>query len=201
MNEFNDIASMEEEIIWNDIEMKEMNTIMELSRQLRTFLKYKEKVIKLRFRSSFTSSVTNDVTKFMKKIEKLYDIAHKFIEILKSVTKYADSIEQGIQYQILNPHKSSILQLIDILKKLSTLIHYFSEYELHDHLDSLKLIIKLAREVCKVKKYLDFDLEEFYTELELNYEGLEEELEDLISNKAPKETVQVKKRLTERVRS
>ena len=200
MNEFNDIASMEEEIMWNDIEMKEMNTIMELSRQLRTFLKYKEDIIKLRFRSSFTPSVNNDETKFMKKIEKLYDIAHKFIEILKNVTKYADSIEQGIQYQILNPHKSSILQLIDILKKLSPLIHYFSEHKLQDHLDSLKLIIKLAREVCKVKRYLDFDLEEFYAELELNYERLEEELEDLISKKAPKEMVQAKKILKEKVR-
>ena len=200
MSEFYDNAFMEEETMWKDIEMKEVNTIMELSRQLRTFLKYKEKIIKIRFISSFTPPINNDVTKFRKEIKKLYDHAYKFIEILKNITKFADSIEQGIQYQRLNPDKSSILQLIAILKKLSTLIHYFSEHKLFDQLDSLKLIIKLAKEVYNVKRYLDFDLEEFYAELELNYEGLEEELEDLISKKAPTEKVRAKKVLAERVR-
>ena len=60
------------------------------------------------------------------------------------------------------------------------LLHYFSEESLHDHPKFLKFNITLAKNICLVKKCLHAQFNEFFEELEINYDNLEGELEDLI---------------------
>lgn len=204
MNEIYDDSYMEEDLEdlqWKYLEVEGLNTITELSRQLRTFLKFKEQIIKHRFRSSFTPTVNRDVTKFMKAKKDLREIASNFIQILKEIRKDADSVEQGIQYHVMNLNNPSLSQLIEVTKRLFLLIHHFSEQEIHDHLRILKLLISLAGEACMVKKCLDIDLEVFYVELEFCYEELEDELEEMIHQKNTQDKTPSKKVLEERLRS
>jgi len=204
MNEGYDDSYIEEDLDdlrWKYFEVEGLNTITELSRQLRSFLKFKEQIIKHRFRSSLTPPANHDIVKFIEDKKFLYEIASRFVQLLKEVKKDADSVEQGIQYHALNPNNSSLRQLIEITKKLLLLIHNFSEQELYNHLSLLKLLISLAREACLVKKCLDIDLEVFYVELELSYEELGEELEEIIDQQNKQDRTPSKKVLEEMLRS
>ena len=177
------------------------NKIRELSRQLRTFLKYKSDVIKHRFCSPFTLPVNRDHSTFLRQKQELHDTAFKFIHILKDIKKNAQSLEQEIQVLAMRFDSTSLKQLIESSNKVFLLIHSFSEQDLHDHPELLHFIVKLAREASVVKKCLDFPLNEFYAELELNYEGLDYELEDLVPEKYSREKLNRKEAIKERVRS
>jgi hypothetical protein len=194
-----DIGEGIEDIQWKWFEKECINTITELSRQLRTFFKFKEQLIICRFRSSFIPAVNRDLSKFRKKKKELQDKAPENIQILKHIKKQAQSVEQGIRQYSMRTESTLLHQLIEITRKLFVLIHYFSEQELHDHARLLKLVVKLVREACLVKKSLDFDLGEFYAELELNYEMLEEELEEMLFEKVSQDRIRKEKTLEERV--
>jgi hypothetical protein len=178
-----------------------LTAVKDLSRQLRSFLKFKEQVVKYRFRSSFTPPVNRDIPKFTKDENALYEIASKFIKILKQIKKDAESIAQGIQNHAMNPNSSLLCQLIDVMKKLFILIHKFSEQELYDHSQLLKFIVSLAREAYLVNKYLDLETKEFLLELELGYEELEEDMEEMLSQRDQLKYKNAKKQLEERLRS
>jgi len=80
------------------------------------------------------------------------------------------------------------------------LLHSFSEESLHDQPKFLKFSVILAQHLCLVKKCLNAQFSEFFEELEINYNNLEEELEDLIQI-APVKKKQSKKQLEERLTS
>ena len=71
-------------------------------------------------------------------------------------------------------------ELSRISRKLSILLHYFSEEDLHGHPKFLKFSVVLAQHLCLVKKCLNAQFSEFFEELEINYNNLEEEIEELI---------------------
>ena len=73
-----------------------------------------------------------------------------------------------------------------------------SEESLHDHPKFLKFNITLAKNICLVKKCLYAQFNEFFEELEINYDNLEGELEDLIGTTTFKKE-QPKKQLEERL--
>lgn len=190
-----------DDLTWEYHGINEFNVIADLSRQLRSFLKYKEQVVKFRFRSSSKPPVKWDEIQFMKDKNKLYDVASEFIHILKEIKKEANSITQGIKYCKMNPNCTSLRHLIEVMKKLYILIHKYSEQELCDYPYLLKLVVSLAREVCSVKKCLDLDIKEFLLELELGYEGLEAEMEGMLSKQTIQEKLNSDKVLEERLRS
>jgi hypothetical protein len=204
MNEIYDDSYLDDEtddLIWKYQGIDEFTAVKDLSRQLRSFLKFKEQVVKYRFRSSFTPPVNRDIPKFTKDENALYEIASKFIKILKQIKKDAESIAQGIQNHAMNPNSSLLCQLIDVMKKLFILIHKFSEQELYDHSQLLKFIVSLAREAYLVNKYLDLETKEFLLELELGYEELEEDMEEMLSQRDQLKYKNAKKQLEERLRS
>jgi len=187
--------------LFNDwYEIEGVRKIKELSRQLRTFFNYKTEVIRYRFRSSpiIVENYTN--TKFFSQKQKIESITYEYITMLKKLKKNTQTLEQGIRSLFFGNNKIQLKNLSEITEKLFMLLHYFSEESLHDHPKFLKFNVILAKNICLVKKCLYAQNSEFFEELEINYNILEGELEDLIGI-TPVEKEQSKKQLEERLTS
>jgi len=187
--------------LFNDwYEIEGVRKIKELSRQLRTFFNYKTEVIRYRFRSSpiIVENYTN--TKFFSQKQKIESITYEYITMLKKLKKNTQTLEQGIRSLFFGNNKIQLKNLSEITEKLFMLLHYFSEESLHDHPKFLKFNVILAKNICLVKKCLYAQYSEFFEELEINYNILEGELEDLIGI-TPVEKEQSKKQLEERLTS
>lgn len=187
-----------EEVIYEWYEIEGVRRIKELSRQLRTFFNYKTEVIRYRFRSnlSTTENITN--LKFFTQKQKIESLSLKLISLLKNIKKNGQSLELGIRSLYFEDNKTHINNLLEIIEKVFILIHYFSEENLHNHPKFLKFIIKLAQNICLVKKSLHAQFREFFEELEINYNNLDGELEGL-NETIPIEKEYSKKQLEERL--
>jgi hypothetical protein len=192
------IESEFEEIfnIWYEIEG--VKKIKELSRHLRIFFNYKTEVIRYRFRSSPFPAKNCANTKFFSQKQKIESFTYEYITILKKLKTNTQTLEQGIRSLFFWNNKIQLKNLLVITEKLFILLHYFSEESLQDHPKILKFNITLAKNICLVKKCLYTQFNEFFEELEINYNNLEGELEELIG-KTPIEKEQSKKQLEERL--
>ena len=187
--------------IFNDwYEIEGVRKIKELSRQLRTYFNYKTEVIRYRFRSNSISLENETITKFFTQKQKIESLSNEFITLLKCIKKYGQTLEQGIRSLFFGDNKTLLNKLLEITEKVSILIHFFSEKSIHDYPRFLKFIVVLEKNICLVKKCLLVQFSEFYGELEINYHGLEVELEDLIEV-TPIKKKQSKKQLEERLTS
>ena len=186
---------------FNDIyEIEGVRKIKELSRQLRTFFRYKTEVIRYRFRSIPNFAEKDANTKYYSQKQEIESLTREFISLLKKFKKNGQTLEQGIQALFFDNNKTPLNKLSEITEKLSTLLHYFSEESLHVHPKFLKFNVTLAQHLCVVKKYLNARFYEFFEELKINYNNLEAELEDLIEVTPIKKT-QSKKQLEEKLTS
>ncbi len=183
----------------NWYEIEGTNKIKELSRQLRTFFNYKAEVIRYRFRPSPNLAENDTNTKYLSRKQEIESLTHEFIIFLKKFKKNGQTLEQGIQTLFFDNNKTRLNKLSEISEKLFILLHYFSEESIHDHPKFLKFNVILAQNICLVKKCLNAQFSEFFEELEINYNNLEGELEDLIEttlNKQKKSLKQLEERLT-----
>ena len=183
----------------NWYEIEGTNKIKELSRQLRTFFNYKAEVIRYRFRSSPNLADNDTNTKYLSRKQEIESLTHEFIIFLKKFKRIGQTLEQGIQTLFFDNNKTRLNKLSEISEKLFILLHYFSEESIHDHPKFLKFNVILAQNICLVKKCLNAQYSEFFEELEINYNNLEGELEDLIEtmlNKQKKSLKQLEERLT-----
>ena len=194
------IESEYEEIFNDWYEIEGTRKIKELSRQLRTFFNYKTEVIRYRFRSNLFPAKNCTNTKFFSQKQKIESITYEYITMLKKLKKNTQALEQGIRSLFFSNNKIQLKNLLVITEKLFMLLHYFSEESLHYHPKFLKFNVMLAKNICLVKKCLYAKSSEFFEELEINYNNLEEELEDLIGT-TPVEKEQSKKQLKERLTS
>ena len=169
-----------DEIFNGCYELEGARKIMELSRQLRTFFNYQAEVIRYRFRPSSQLAENYTNTKFVGRKKETESLTHEFITTLKKLKKPHQTLEEGIRSLFFNKEKTLLNKLSKISRKLSILLHYFSEENLHDHPKFLKFNVILAQHLCLVKKCLSAQFSEFFEELEINYNNLEEELEKLI---------------------
>jgi len=197
--EDSDFSSEYDEIFNDWYEIEGIRKIKELSRQLRTFFNYKTQVIGYRFQSNSISYETT--TKFLTQKQKVESLAYEFITLLKKVKKLGQTLEEGIRSLYYENDKSQIKRLSAINEKLSILIHIFSEESIHDHPRFLKFIIVLGKNICLVKKCLNAQFSEFYKELEINFHGLEVELESLLEKTPRLKTKKPKKQLEGRLTS
>ena len=192
----------EYEEIFNDLyEIEGARKIKELSRQLRTFFNFKAEVIRYRFRSSpsFTENDTN--TSYYTQKREIESLTREFMTLLRKTKKNGLSLEQGIQSLFFDNYKTPLNKLSEITEKLAMLLHYFSEVSLHNHPRFLKFIVVLAQNIFLVKKCLNTQSSEFFEELELNYNGLERELEILLKNTPSVKIKKPKKQFEERLTS
>jgi len=174
------------EEIFNDwYEIEGARKIKELSRQLRTFFNYKKEVIRYRFRTNphLTENCKN--TKFFSRKQEIETLTHEFMTMLKKLKNSTLTLEEGIRSLFFNNNRTPINRLSGITEKISILIHYFSEENIHDHPRLLKFVVVLAKNICLVKKCMYTQFREFYTELEINYHSLEGELVSL-TEKTPR---------------
>ena len=137
---------------WHEIEG--VRKIKELSRQLRTFFNYKAELIRYRFRSNILPAKNCKDPKFFSQKQKIESRTHEFISLLKKIKKTGQTLEQGIRSLYSNNCKTRIKELSVITEKLSILIHSFSEESIHGHPRFIKFIVKLAQNICLVKKKL-----------------------------------------------
>ena len=188
--------------IFNDwYEIDGARKIIELSRQLRTFFNYKAEVIRYRFRPSPSLAEKDINTTSYTQKQEIESLTREFMTLLRKIKKNGLSLEQGIQALFFDNCKTPLNKLSEITEKLSMLLHYFSEVSLHDHPRFLKFIVVLAQTIFLVKKCLNAQFSEFYGELEINYNGLEGELETLLEN-TPSVKIKIpKKQLEERLTS
>ena len=193
------IEDSEYDGIFNDwYEIEDVRKIKELSRQLRTFFNYKTEVIRYRFRSTPNLAENDTNTKYYSRKQEIESLTREFIIVLKKLKKNGQTLEQGIQSLYFENNKLQISKLSVITEKLSMLLHYFSEESLHIHPKFLKINVMLAQSICLVKKCVFVQFSEFFEELEINYNNLEVELEDLIET-TPIKKKQSKKQLEERL--
>ncbi|MHA1105940.1 MAG: hypothetical protein ACTSPN_09520 [Promethearchaeota archaeon] len=189
------------EEIFNDwYEIEGVRKIKELSRQLRTFFNYKTEVIRYRFRSTPNLAENDTNTKYYSRKQEIESLTREFIILLKKLKKNGQTLEQGVQALFFGNVKTLLKKLSEITEKLSTLLHHFSEESLHTHPKFLKFSVSLAQDICLVKKCLNARFNDFFEELETNYNNLEVELEDLIEV-TPIKKKQSKKQLEERLTS
>jgi len=193
------IGSEYDEIFNDWFEIEGARKIKELSRQLRTFFNYKAEVIRYRFRPNPNLTENNTNSTVYTKKQEIESLTHKFIILLKKFKKNGLTLEQGIQSFFFDNCKTPLNKLSEITEKLFILLHYFSEESLHCHPKFLKFIVILAQNIFLVKKCLNSQFSEFYKELEINYSGLERELERLLEN-TPSVKIKIpKKQLEERL--
>ena len=194
------IESEYEEIFNDWYEIEGARKIKELSRQLRTFFNYKTELIRYRFRSSPNLAENYTNNKFLAQKQKIESLSDEFITLLKKIKKHRQSLEQGIRSLFFNNNKTVLNKLSEITEKLSILLHYFSEECIHDHPRFLKFIIVLAQNICLVKMCLYAEFSEFYGELEVNYNGLNGEMEILLEETLGDKIKKTKNQLEERLR-
>lgn len=167
---------------WYSVEGE--NQIKELSRQLRTFLNYKNSMILLRY------SISNDIVTIEKRItinqyEKLLNnLASQLIDLLKVL----GLVKRGISEYIVKllerlkakPANNSDIQEFKKLKKLIgeiwKLIHIISELEIHSNRALFKRIIIIVQICCEIEIVLMPLFSNFFQELRISYNHLEEEL-------------------------
>ena len=190
-----------DEIFNNSYEIEGVRKIKELSRQLRTFFNYKTEVIRYRFRSSPNLAENYTNPKFFDQKQKIESLTHDFITMLKKLKNNTQTLEEGIQSLFFDNDKTQLKRLLAITETLSILIHSLSEESIQNHPRFLKFIVVLAKNICLVKKSLNAQSSEFFGELEINYHGLEEELEILLEKRPSADTNKPKKQLEERLTS
>ncbi|TKJ20227.1 MAG: hypothetical protein CEE42_14925 [Promethearchaeota archaeon Loki_b31] len=170
---------------WYSLEGSE--SLIELSRQFRTFFNYKYLIIRSKFsRINKSTKIAND-DKIISCKNNIFNLSSQLINLLNEIGVENGNIIEKIQ--ILEqkvgrlPTKPNTL----LLKKIKILgeeiwknLHIISELELYYHPKLLKIAISVANIVSSVKGAYNLILLDFFIELRRNYLQLEKEIE--ISN-------------------
>lgn len=168
------------------LEIEGINRVKELSRQLRTLFNYKAEVIQYRFQ--VTAPSNHDlksncaISKFYTQKREIESLSQEFISLLNNIKRDDTSLEQEIYNLHFKKNLKKLQNLSYVTEKIFTLIHVFSEDNIHDHPKFLKFIVVLTQHLCFVRKCLNVECYPFYEELEINYRNLEKELEYLLGD-------------------
>ena len=209
MNFHNEISYLEfeeDEIFLSWYEVEGVRTIKELSRQIRTLLKYRAAIIQYRFRSNHINPITTPNIKFLETKNKFESLALKFIKLLRNIKDFTGNLGGGYQYLLahISSNKTENLllkKLEDVTNHLFIQIHYFSEQKISEHPSFFKMIVILAQEVCETRKYLKKQFSGFYEELGKNYHNLEKELSILIPSGVQEKFNERKRKIGEMIKS
>jgi len=165
--------------------------ITEHSRQIRTLLNFKCATIRYFYRKNTEISINVQKSIFFKTKNEFELLGLQFIKVIKKVKAITGVLEDGIQTiqsNVVSRNKNAkacLMELNNIIEKLYVKIHYFSEQDIYKFPRFLKVLIRVAYEVCMVKKCLKKHYSEFYQELGENYFNLEKELLVMIPSEVP----------------
>jgi len=190
---------------WYSLEGSE--SLIELSRQFRTFFNYKYLIIRSKFLkiNKLTKIANND--KIISCKNNIFNLSSQLINLLNEIGVENGNIIEKIQ--ILEqkvgrlPTKPNTL----LLKKIKILgeeiwenLHKISELELYYHPKLLKIAISVANIVSSVKGAYNLILLDFFIELRRNYLQLEKEIEISNSYSIESEKYNEKREMRSKVR-
>ena len=157
--------------------------IIELSRQLRTYLNYRSSLIRGNLFNFQKKNIDYKNEKLMKHKEDLISLSSRYVALLNNEIIEKKNIKKKLLYLIekvkkhLNNYDINLLKEIKVLnQKLWIILHLLSEYDLSHHPDLLKLIIKIAGICSSAASVFYYALSHFYEEIARNYQQMEEEL-------------------------
>jgi len=159
-------------------------SLIELSRQFRTFFNYKYLIIRSKFsKINKPTKIAND-GKIISCKNNIFNLSSQLINLLNEI-----GVENGNiigKIQILEQKVGRLPTRPDtlLLKKIKILgeeiwenLHIISELELYYHPKLLKIAISIANIVSSVKGAYNLILLDFFIELRRNYLQLEKEIE------------------------
>lgn len=176
----------EDQIYYDDIIEITENRITELSRQLQTFLNNKKATIRAicsDFGNSPNLSSTNSIHKWeeelklrirdytsylKKKLLPNEDFKLKFLCLAETAKSSPNSVETKLFKEFLR-NKIRLWQILHILSGL----------EIHQRPQLLKLVIKTLTQLCYDEKELNEIIPDFFRQIQLNYEQLDQQFEQL----------------------
>jgi hypothetical protein len=175
-------------IEWYNIEGSEQ--IIELSRQLRTFLNYKTSLICIRYSSSQNCPNNIKNSSIFKQKNRLISLTSEFISLFKTMGTESGTISEKIN-TLMDRSKiqrdSLDIKLLKDIKNISVklwrTLHVLSELQLQNYSELFKISINLATILCSINPVFFPIYSDFYNELKLNYLALEEELAVLLASK------------------
>ena len=167
---------------WYSLEGNE--SLIELSRQFRTFFNYKYLIIRSKFsKINKSTKITNDNKIFSCK-SSILNLSSQLINLLNEIGVENGNIIDKIQILQQNIGIIPVEHDILILKKIKILaeeiwenLHIISELELFYHPKLLKIAMSIANIVSSVKGAYNLILLDFFIELRRNYLQLEKEIE------------------------
>lgn len=176
---------------WYSIEGS--NRISELSRQLRSYLNYKNAIIRYRFTGSQKANNILNNDSILKRGSELFSEYSRYTVLLNKIG--ADEVSIVKQILILKNKvqiQPNALE-INLLKEIKRIdgnmwenLHILSEFELHYHPQLLHMAIKVACILSSVEGVFFSLFTDFYSELKNSYLQLEKELSELLCLKEDK---------------
>ena len=170
---------------WYSIEGAER--LNELSRQLRTFINFKTSLIHLRFSKSEISNTYSEIENFNKRKNEVINSMLKLIALLKKLgiedKNISEKIEKILEKSRILPQNSELNKIKEI-KSLNhniwTLVHIFSELEIHKTPKFFETILNISTILCQVSAPLFLPFKRFYNELRADYLLLDDELLNIL---------------------
>lgn len=174
--------------------------ISELSRQLRSFLNYKSKIIRFRFSKTQESDDILKKDPIIKWENELFSQSSRHAKLLNTIGVEEITVKEKILILMekvkIQPNNFEI----NLLKKIKLLggeiwkiLHILSELEIHCYPRLLQMAIRIASFSCGAESAFFWPFSHFYEELKINYLKLEKELSGLLQLKED-EQFEVKKK-------
>lgn len=157
--------------------------IIELSRQLRTYLNYRSSLIRGNLVNFKNENISYKTENLLKNKQKLISLSSRFVTLLnnemlreKNINKKILCLIDRVKIHHTN-YDINLLKEIKVLnQKIWYILHLLSEYDLSHHRDLLRLIFKIADICCNTASIFDYALSHFYQEITKNYQQMEREL-------------------------
>ena len=182
---FSDYDEDSEFLEWYSIEGS--NRISELSRQLRSYLNYKNAIIRYRFSGSQKADNFFNKDLMLKRGSELFSEYSRYTIFLNrigadeaSIAKQILILKDKVKIQPNNLEINLLKEIKHIGGKMWENLHILSEFELHYHPQLLYMAIKVACILSSTEGVFFSLFTDFYGELKHSYLQLEKELSELL---------------------
>ena len=186
--------------------MEGSERISELSRQLRSYLNYKNAIIRYRYLGSQKQGNILKEDSMIKWEGELFSEYSRYTTLLKriaideaTIAKKIQNLIEKVKIQPDNLEINLLKEIKHIGRKLWKNLHFLSELELHHHPRLLYMAIKIACILCSVEGVFFSLSSNFYGELKHSYLQLEKELSGLFSLNGEDQLEKMKKKRRVRI--
>lgn len=162
------------------------NMIDELSRQLRTYFKLKSAVVRTRFLINPASFLPTEKIIISANKNSFIEQSIHFVKNLNRLPPLGENIEKRLQVLVvkaLNPNNTAqrgfLMEIKKLMKILFQELHIYSEKEPLNDIVFLEEACKMGALLCEVKRFLNVQLSEYFSELAKCYNRLSCEMVEI----------------------